>query len=624
MTLLTTCSETSARAATAEILGIETRYRDAGGVMREVPAATVAAIAESLTTGMDAALSNPCLIVRRGDALPPTALEIRTEAGVSMNAGAAVTRAVPFGYHTLVDRDGTERQLIVSPGRCHLPSDLRGWGVAVQLYAARSSESWGMGDLGDLATVSRWASERDARFVLINPIHAPLMTPHQEPSPYFASSRLFRNPLFLRISDIDGLERLGDRAAEWRRRGEALNTTDYIDRDAVWALKREALNTLWAITAPSPAFDAFCVRGGATLQDYARFCVLTETHGPHWRSWPAEYRDRGHARVEAFARENADRVRFHQWLQWLIEQQLGAAQPEGLAIMHDLAVGVNPDGADCWMHPEVFVDGFSVGAPPDRFNTLGQNWAQPPFNPFRLRNAGFGPFIEMFRSIFAGGAAVRIDHIMGLFRLWWVPAGSDPTEGAYVRYPARELLDLLALESRRARAIVVGEDLGTVERGVRPELRRRNILNYRLVVFGGNQPLQRYPQQSMTAVTTHDLPTIAGLWTRSDVAAQCERHLNPNEVGTEATRQRLADLTGADATTSLADVVVRTHDALTQAPARLISAALDDLALSELRPNMPGTVPPTWPNWEIPLPAPLESVLASPVAERVAAALRAR
>ncbi len=602
-------------------LGIVSRYRAADGTDVDADPDTVDLLVQRLGASSEQARTG-ALVLRKGSALPAGAREILTEDGESHPAGEVVGRTIKDGYHTLIDADGSERRLIVSPGRCHLPRDLAGWGWTAQLYAARSRASWGMGDLGDLATITGHAAGNGARFVLINPLHAPGLQPPLESSPYYASSRLYRNPLYLRIPSLPGAAKLGELLQRLDAEGRALNTGSRIDRDAVWALKSQALEALFAARdGDEPEFLRYRQACGDSLTRFARHSAIAEVHGPRWRDWPQQLQDARSEAVTAFAARHSLRVTFHEWLQWLTDVQVANAQPTGLALMQDLAVGVGPDGADAWAHPQVFVDGFRVGAPPDIYNTRGQDWGLPPFDPFALSTAGFAPFIEMFRAIFSGSAAVRIDHIMGMFRLWWVPPGAPPSAGVYVRYPHHELLDILALESTRASAFVVGEDLGTVERGVRAELRRRRILGYQLMTFGPVIPVERTRRETLTTISTHDLPTLAGLWSGSDLEAQRERNLAPNVAATERTRRHLARMAGLTEEMPIADVVERSYATLARSPARLIGASLDDAALTPLRPNMPGTVAPVWPNWEIPLPAPIEDVLSSPVAAVIARAL---
>jgi 4-alpha-glucanotransferase len=275
-------------------------------------------------------------------------------------------------------------------------------------------------------------------------------------------------------------------------------------------------------------------------------------------------------------------------------------------------------GADAWAWQGVLADGVSVGAPPDAFNANGQDWGSPPFVPWRLRDADYEPFIQSIRATIAGAGGLRIDHVMGLFRLWWVPAGGGATNGAYVRYPADDLLDIVALESHRAQALVVGEDLGTVEEGVREALIEHGILSYRLLWFERDAP-PSWPAEAMAAVTTHDLPTVAGLWTGVDLVEQREHDLGGEEELAVGRDQLLEHLPGLPEDASPERAVERAYELLAEAPSRLLSATLDDAVAAERRPNLPGIT--NRPNWSLPLPVPIEDLPDHPLLRRVARTL---
>ena len=320
-----------------------------------------------------------------------------------------------------------------------------------------------------------------------------------------------------------------------------------------------------------------------------------------------------------FAREHADEVAFHAWLQWLVHEQLLAADPHGM-LLNDIAVGIDPDGADGWQWQDLLALDVRVGAPPDEFNTLGQDWGLPPFIPWRLRDDGYDAFARVIRAGLRHGIGARIDHVMGLFRLYWIPPDAGADAGAYVRYRADELLAVVAVESVRGRGIVVGEDLGTVEMGVRETLRDTGLLSYQLVWFE-SEPPERYAHQALAAVTTHDLATVAGLWDGRDLEAQRRLDLAPNEAGTAEQRARLQGLIGLPDDAAVDEVIVATHRRLAEAPSMVVTATLDDLLAAEDRPNMPGTID-QWPNWRIPLPAPIDDLdehpLVGPVVEALA------
>lgn len=598
-------------AVDVEAWGIATGYRDHRQQWREAPRSTVEAVAGLLGAepGAPPPSADHVRVVVAGE---PMAVEgvwdLETEDGGSVRVEGALPPDVPLGYHWLHGDRGRVR-LVVAPPRCHLPEDLHVWGWAVQLYALRSRESWGMGDLGDLRRLARWAAGQGAGVLLVNPFHASLPT-RQEPSPYSPSSRCFRNPIYLRLEGEGG---------------RTLNRLPVVDRDAVWARKSAALEERFSLFGGNPAFDRYCEEGGDALEKYGVFCTLAEEHGAPWTAWPDDVRRPDGPGVERVLHERARRVRFHQWLQWLVDEQLGAAADE-LSIVQDVAIGCDAAGADAWLWQDAFCSSARVGAPPDEFNTRGQDWGLPPFDPWRLRAAAYEPFVRIVRSAFRHAGGIRIDHVMGLFRLFWVPPGASPAEGTYVAYPWRDLLGIVALESVRAGAYVVGEDLGTVEAWMQEELARRGVLSYRLLWFEQDRP-SAYPRQALAAVTTHDLPMVAGLWSGRDLEEQRRLGLAPNEEGTAATRARLAEWIDAgpalpvENALPVEEVVVRTHRLLADAPSMVVTATLDDAVCSEARPNVPGTTIER-PNWSLPLPKTLEEIETDPLVEAVGGALR--
>jgi 4-alpha-glucanotransferase len=565
--------------------GIEEGYRDQRGEWREVPRATVDALRSLL--GDPAAVEAPIWVVTAG-AEATLRGELHLEDGGSLRVDGRLPPDIPLGYHRL-DTGEQGVRVVVAPPRCHLPADLHAFGWAVQLYSLRSRRSWGIGDYADLARFGRWAAAQGAGVVLVSPLHAPLPRGGQA-SPYFPSSRCFRNPVHLRVEG---------------EAGAALDDAAVVDRQAVWARKEAALEALFSVFAGDPAFDRFCEEGGDALLKYAAFCVLAEEHGPPWTDWPADSRRPDGAGVERVLQERGERVRFHQWLQWQVDEQLRVAAAE-VPLVHDLAVGCDPAGADAWLWQDAFCFGARIGAPPDTFNTAGQDWGLPPFHPGRLREAGYEPFVRIVRAALRHSGGVRIDHVMGLFRLWWIPDGWGPAEGAYVRYPADDLLGILALESMRAGAFVVGEDLGTVEPAVREEMDRRDMLSYRLVWFGSGGP-ERFPRKALAAVTTHDLPTIPGVWAGRDG---------------DVLRPRLSEWSGAGDGASVDEVVARTYRRLAATRSMVVVATLEDALGVEERPNLPGTGDADRPNWSLPLPLLLEEIERDPRMAAVADALR--
>ncbi len=393
-----------------------------------------------------------------------------------------------------------------------------------------------------------------------------------------------------------------------------------IDRDRVWEVKSSALESIFAGLGEVADLEKFRADRGEALERFATFCALAELHGPRWRAWPQEYRRSASEHVRRFSRSRpgSDRVRYYAWLQMLLELQAQDAATQ-VGVLHDLAVGVDPDGADSWIWQEAFADGMTVGAPPDVFNTRGQDWNLPPFDPWRLRGNGYDPWIEALRSGFRHGAGIRVDHVMGLFRLFWIPRGSPPGLGVYIGYPRDDMLNILALEAYRAGGFVVGEDLGTVGDDVRRDLVERQIMTSRVWWFEDDPP-DTWPRNALGSLSTHDLPTVAGVLTGSDIEQQQRLGLQPNEDAASALQRKLLERTGSRPDTPVEQVTEEVYGDLAQAPCLILTASLDDVAAVEQRPNMPGTID-EWPNWNIALPLPLEeleqSALARGIAERL-------
>lgn len=595
--------------------GIHRCWVDARDNTIEVPAETVRLLREVIGTPPADLEERAPIVTRPGHVLGLGQVEVACEDGRTRLVDDVLAADFPLGYHRVRTSSGVNRLLIVSPGRCWLPSDWRAWGWTVQLYAARSRSSWGMGDLADLRMIREWSAGLGAGFLLVNPLHAVAPTLPQETSPYLPATRRFRNPIYLRVEDVPGAERV-DMAA-WTRRGTSYDDAAPIDRDTVWTLKRDALSAIFDVTGPGAACEAWCAEQGGSLHDFATWCVLAETYGPDWREWPPEVQRPTTERVVTFAADNAKRVGFYGWLQWLLDTQLREASGD-LNVLQDLPIGVDGGGADAWAWPDTLARGVHVGAPPDVFNAAGQNWGSPPFIPWRLREADYAPFIESIRASIAGTGGIRIDHVMGLFRLWWVPEGASPQAGAYIHYPSDDLLDIVALESHRARSLVVGEDLGTVEDGVRETLADHQILSYRLLFFEEDDPA-RWPAAAVAAVTTHDLPTVAGLWTGSDVEEQTRYVDTARDIlerGREQLLSRWRDAAGLTDDAANSQAIETAHAWLGRAPSILVSATLEDAVGDERRPNIPGAGGRE--NWCIPLKVRVDDLSSYPTVAAVA------
>ncbi len=604
--------------------GIQRYYVDALGKRHVAPDATIRAIQTAIQKGQSTAARSretDTVVTTAGSRLRLGPAEIRLEDGSNLTVDRLLPADLPLGYHDFQKRGGRAGRLIVAPAVCHLPRGFRTWGWVIQLYAARSRRSWGIGDLADLRWLGQWARGQGAGIALINPLSAVSPLIPQQPSPYFPSSRRFRSPLYLRIEEVPGARQLRELAAQ-AKIGRALNGDREIKRDEIFRLKMAALERIWKNVRgrDDRGFDRYC-HDQPGLEQFATFSTFAERFGTGWQQWPVEFRHPSCQAVDRARRERetSARILFHKWVQYQIDRQLERASA-AMPVMQDLPIGFDMDGADAWEFQDVLAHGISVGAPPDEFNTRGQDWGLPPFVPDKLRAAGYDPFVQTIRACLRHAGGLRIDHAMGLFRLFWIPLAAEPKDGAYVRSHPADLLSIVALESQRAKAIIVGEDLGTVEDETREQLAAKQILSYRLLWFEKTPP-SHFPERALAAVTTHDLPTIAGLWSGSDLKAQQRLGLSPNEAGTAGIRSRVRRLTRSADKTSAAVVVARVHEALSHAPSRILTATLDDAMAVEERPNIPATTH-EWPNWRIALPKPIETLKASRLARRIAKALR--
>lgn len=573
---------------------------------------------------------------------------------------------LPLGYHRLYLQAGSSEfstSLIVVPAKLEMPPRLgakRIWGLATQLYSVASKKSWGVGDLTDLTDLAVWsAAKHGAGYILVNPMHAAAPVAPMEPSPYLPTSRRYVNPLYLRPEAILEFAEVRRRSRIRRRRvelQEAIRRSELIDRDLAWAAKREVLEGVYRVKRSAGrqlAYEAYRAREGRSLDDFAIWCALAERHGPDWHRWPKKYTRPSNPAVAAYAAKHADTVDFHRWLQWQLDDQLATAQSTAmragmeLGIMHDLAVGVDPNGADAWAMQDVLALGVTAGAPPDEFNQLGQDWSQPPWRPDQLIAKGYEPFRAMVNAILRHASGVRVDHIIGLFRLWWIPKGAPPTEGTYVHYDHEAMIGILALEAHRAEAVVVGEDLGTVEPWVRDYLARRGLLGTSILWFeldrddptavGRPLPAQRWREFCLSSVTTHDLPPTAGYLAGEHVRLRAELGLLTRPVEEELADDRAEQSAWVDELRragllgerpGVHDTVLALYRYLGRTPSRLLCLSLAD-AVGEMRTqNQPGTTD-EYPNWRVPLGGPegrrmyLEEVFTDPYAAALCEALRA-
>lgn len=576
---------------------------------------------------------------------------------------------VPLGYHTIRltlsagRREWQDEQaFIVAPPRCVLPDELiaadRVFGLTVNLYTLRSATNWGVGDFTDLATLGDWAAANGAEFLGLNPLHS-ILDRGSQVSPYSPISRLFRNPIYvdvMRIPELAAAPAVRARLAtpEVASQLQALRDSPNVAYEQVMAVKGIVLDALYQVFAEQ-------VRGSGDKRDH-EFMRYVEGHEPQlsrfalwmaigerqrsfdWRTWPEPLRDYTSEQTEVAARDLAARTDFHRWLQFETDRQLGAAAASArsagmrIGLYQDLAIGVAPAGADAWMFPELFVRDASIGAPPDPYSADGQNWGLPPLDPRALRRTGYRYFVECLRSAFGHAGALRIDHVMGVFRLFWIPEGRSGSAGAYVRYPAHDLLGILALESVRNQGLVVGEDLGTVPRGVPEALARWGVLASKVLLFerqrrGGFKPAKSYPSLALATANTHDLPTITGFWDERDIELRAAVGLIQGDDSVERARRERNDERSAlverlaaehilperKAPQSPAALRGAVHAFLCRTPSRLVGLALDDLA-GEVEPiNVPGVGPDKHSSWTRKMRLPLEVIM---VSDDVRSALR--
>ena len=548
---------------------------------------------------------------------------------------------LPLGWHRLEVQGGGRRAetvLVVTPSRLTTTAELAGrrvWGLMAQLYSVRSSRSWGIGDLDDLADLAALTgAEYDAGFILINPLHAAEPVPPLEPSPYLPTTRRFFNPLYIRVEDVPEYGYLpGEARAAAEESAKTLGAANLsaalLDRNASYAAKLAALEQIFLVPrsiAREQQFDRFRALEGRGLEDFALWCALAETLPVGAAEWQ-RITGPDSPYVQAHASELAARGKFYQWLQWICDQQLenvqSAARSAGMAIgvVHDLAVGVHPAGADAWMLRPVLAQGVSVGAPPDMFNQQGQDWSQPPWHPQRLPDAGYLPYRDMLRTVLRHAGGIRVDHILGLFRQWWIPSGSAPGEGAYVHFDHEALVGILALEAERAGAVVIGEDLGVFEPWVQEYLGERGVLGTSILWFEQTETGPRLPEEyrewALTTVNTHDLPPAAGYLAGEHVDLRASLGLLSRPVEEEraadaAAREAVLALvrsrgllpdTGATGQDSIRETVEALHSFILQTPSVLIGMSLTDAVGERQTQNQPGT-DDEYPNWRIPLCGP--------------------
>jgi 4-alpha-glucanotransferase len=554
----------------------------------------------------------------------------------------------PLGYHrlrvTITTRGQeqvSEQALIIVPPRCKLPREIlpngRAFGLVANLYTVRSDRNWGVGDFTDLKELIEWTGETGGAFVGVNPLHA-LANRGGDISPYSPVSRLFRNPLYIDVDAIPELHAVPKVAQrldrpEFEAELDELREGKLVRYEAVMSLKMPVLEELHRVfltrerdakTERAAAYQAYVRAQDPELTRFATFVAIAEAHdGWNWREWPEALQSASSDAVRQFQQEHAERIDLHRWIQFELDRQLGevakVARNDGLPIglYQDLAIGTSPTGADAWAMPELFVQGANIGAPPDPYSASGQNWGLPPIDPRALRRDRYRYFIRLVQSGFRHAGALRIDHVMGLFRLFWIPEGKTGKEGAYVRYPSDDLLGILALESVRHNALVVGEDLGTVPKEVPPALQKWGVLSSKVLYFehekrGGFRAAEKYEPLALATANTHDMATLAGFWAARDIderarvgliegdealkQAKEEREKDKRDLLTRLARDGI--LQAARAPNDPGVLRGAIHEFLCRTPAALVGLALDDLAGETEAVNLPGVGPDQHASWQ--------------------------
>lgn len=573
-----------------------------------------------------------------------------------------VLRELPPGYHRLAmtaDNGATgELRLIVVPARCYEPPALVEhcmWGLTLQLYTLRSDSNWGVGDFADLLACIETLADQGCALIGLNPLHALMPADPVQASPYSPSSRQFLNVLYIalpRVAEFTTCAPLQEfLAGEGQELLAELRATRNVNYERVAVLKLQWLRVLHEHfeadhlardTPRAREFRRFVAEGGESLHLHALFDALhlhlSRDNGDRggWPGWPEPYRDPRSVEVRTFAATHEREIGFFLYLQWLAAGQLEEAQRHArakgmaLGLYGDVAVGVNGGGSETWANPELYVTRASIGAPPDPLALKGQDWGIPPQNPRELIAQAYRPFIDLLRFNMRHVGALRLDHVMALFRQWWVPRGFVATEGAYVHYPLDDLMGILALESQRHRCMVIGEDLGTVPDAVRFAMQRYGVAHYKVMLFereadGGFKPPGAYERRSLAAVTTHDLPTFRGWWDGVDIRISSALNLYPDVVtrdGVVASREQarrcfMRALVAAglwhwrehESLPSASHALMRAaHVYLALSKAQLAVVQIEDLAGMTEPVNVPGTHL-EYPNWQRKVDEPVPGIL---------------
>lgn len=575
----------------------------------------------------------------------------------------ALPPRLPQGYHRFTLHLGHKQwqtRIIIAPRRCYLPKPLeqgeKRWGALVQLYTLRSEHNWGIGDFGDLQQTLEQVAAHGGDFVGLNPLHALYPAQPEHASPYSPTSRRWLNVLYIDVNQVAAFTHSKEAQRWWklaktRKDVNVARASDWVDYNAVAGLKITALRLAWQAYQPDADFQQFVADGGDHLRYQAAFDgILAERAGHHpnewgWEKWPESWRSAQQPEVQQWCAQHEDDIQFWSWLQWLAQQQFAAcwqrSQQLGMAVglYRDLAVGVAQHSAETWQDPQLYKLGASVGAPPDRLGPLGQNWALPPLDPHVMRARGYQPFLDLLRANMRDCGALRIDHVMALLRLWWIPYGEGADKGAYVSYPVDELMAILALESQRHRCMVIGEDLGTVPPIIRRMMRSHGIFSWKVLFFeqerdGRYRQPSAYLRQSIASASTHDLPTLSGFWQGGDLALGQTLGMYHGAVLQSLQQQRakqkqalLDALTQASAlagratlpsekTPLTATLNLAIHRFLAHTESALLGLQPEDWLGMTSPVNVPGTVN-EYPNWRRKLSVTLEEMFADKKVKQV-------
>ncbi len=585
----------------------------------------------------------------------------------AMHLPGAQVRNDPAGLLAKLQQRPAPQPTSCATDVCYQPTQGdRAWGISVQLYGVRSRRNWGIGDFTDLARLLEFTAAAGGDFVGVNPLHALFPDNPLHISPYSPSHRSFLNTLYIDVDAVPGLSHCAEAqrrlaSADFLAQRDKLRASERVDYVGVAALKEAILRLLFRHQTKDrqQSFATWRTAQGEALEQLARFEALqAHFHAQDeniwgWPLWPVAYHDPHSAAVATFAAAHAEAIRYRAWLQWLADEQLAAAAERGrraglrIGIYLDLAIGANPGGAESWRWSAVFANGAHTGAPPDEINAVGQDWGLPPFTPERLRDVGYAPLIEVLQANMQHAGALRIDHVMGLQRLFWVPAGMKATDGAYVQYPFADMLGIVIEESQRNQCLVIGEDLGTVPEGFRDRMAAAGVLSYHPMIF------ERYPDgnfrlpaeiapQALVAVSTHDLPTLRGFWSGLDLDIREKLALFPSaelyprlvtERGWDRGRLLWAlqreNLLPADVDNDpglmpemSTATVAAVHAFLARAPSQLLVIQAEDLLGVLDQANLPGTLEDKHPNWQQRLPVDLEDWATHERAQAVLTAVR--